>query len=625
MTDQHPIIATALHVDIQAAATGKIPRFTIDPAYTGGVLQTDKYKTGIIVDLSNLVTNEQNITATLRHDDGLNVGHIDTVRNDGQTLCLGGPISFAGGAADEVLASHQRGFRWKASIEARPLEKPEFVPRGETVFVNNQTFSGPVLVSRKSELFGVSFVARGADAQTNVQISAQAKKGIKPMTTDTQRLLGETLDEILADANIERESTRKYGQLLKAQAMAGEITVDDFQGRLIKAAEAGKELERIRAERPTGPTITSGHGGTNGHAIQAAFFKHLGQETLGEKTLGAEAMEQGAMLRATSMMDLVKASLTAAGHDIPTSRDDMIRAAFSTTDLPGMLGDSANKLLLDAYQAVPSVARIVAKRLSANDFKTATGYRLTGDSKFQHLPAGGEIKHGTLSEQSYTYRVDTYARMFGIDRRDIINDDLGAFQTVPQIIGRGAAVALEELFWKLVLANTSSFFGSDNENYIDGADSALSITSLSEAVTKIRKQVDTEGTSIMVAPKYLVVPPELETTGDALYTSTNIAVAGTTDVEKPDGNPHQGKYEPQVVPHLSNSTYTGYSTTGWYLFGIADDVAPFGISYLNGVESPTVESQDAPFNTLGVQYRGYLDYGVCQVDHRGGVKSKGAA
>ena len=331
------------------------------------------------------------------------------------------------------------------------------------------------------------------------------------------------------------------------------------------------------------------------------------------------------MLRCTHMLDIIKASLTAEGRDIPASRDEMIRAGLSTISLPGMLGDSANKLLLDAYQAVPSVARIVAKRLSANNFKNHTGYRLTGDSKFKQLPAGGEIKHGTLSEQSYTHRVDTFARMFGIDRRDIINDDLGAFQIVPQIIGRGAAVALEELFWKLVLANTSNFFHGDNDNYIDGADSALSITSLSSAVIKIRKQVDTEDTPVMVSPKYLVVPPELETIADALYTSTNIAVAGTTDVEKPDGNPHQGKYEPLVVPHLSNSTYSGYSTTGWYLFGLADDVAPFGISYLNGVDSPTVESQDAPFNTLGLQFRGYLDYGVCQIDHRGGVHSEGAA
>lgn len=413
---------------------------------------------------------------------------------------------------------------------------------------------------------------------------------------------------------------------IRKNAILEDWTDDQLEVALIKAENSVLRLDTIRTERPQAPPITSGHGGMHDRqTIQAAFFKHLGHETIGERILGAQAMEQGAMLRATHFMDIVKASLIGAGRDIPASRDEMIRAAFSTTDLAGMLGDSANKLLLDAYQAVPSVARIVSKRLSAKDFKRHTGYRLTGDSKFRKVPPGGEIHHGTLAEQSYPYRVDTYARMFGITRQDVINDDLGAFQTIPQIIGRGAAVALEELFWQLVLANTDSFFGADNDNYLSGADSALSITSLSSGVTKIRKQVDTEGTSIMVAPKYLVVPPELETTADALYTSTNIVVTGTTDVEKPDGNPHKNKYQPLPVPHLSNSSYEGYSTVAWYLFGQPDDVAPFGISYLNGVESPTVESADAPFNTLGVQYRGYLDFGVCQIDHRGGLMSKGSA
>ena len=229
----------------------------------------------------------------------------------------------------------------------------------------------------------------------------------------------------------------------------------------------------------------------------------------------------------------------------------------------------------------------------------------------------------TLGEQSYTYRVNTYARMFGVTRNDIINDDLGALQSVPQTLGRGAAVALEGAFWTLVLANTGSFFSGAKGNYQSGAGTALDITSLGAAVTKMRQAVDADGVPVLVVPKYLVVPPELETTADALYTSTNIVATGTTDFQTPAGNPHANKYQPLVVPHLSNSTYSGYSATAWYLFGDPSDVAAFGVAYLNGVESPTVESDDAPFNTMGMQFRGYLDFGVCQIDYRGGVKSDG--
>ena len=47
------------------------------------------------------------------------------------------------------------------------------------------------------------------------------------------------------------------------------------------------------------------------------------------------------------------------------------------------------------------------------------------------------------------------------------------------------------------------------------------------------------------------------------------------------------------------------------------------VAFLNGVKRPTVESADADFNVLGIQMRGFFDFGVSLQDHRGGVKSKG--
>ena len=119
------------------------------------------------------------------------------------------------------------------------------------------------------------------------------------------------------------------------------------------------------------------------------------------------------------------------------------------------------------------------------------------------------------------------------------------------------------------------------------------------------------------------MPPELEATADSLYASTNIVMA--TDAAVPDSNPYKGKYQPQVTPYLSNANYTGNSAKAWYLFGDPADVAAFGIAYLDGNEQPTVEQVDAGANVLGWNWRGYFDFGVCQIDPRGAVKSKGEA
>jgi hypothetical protein len=45
---------------------------------------------------------------------------------------------------------------------------------------------------------------------------------------------------------------------------------------------------------------------------------------------------------------------------------------------------------------------------------------------------------------------------------------------------------------------------------------------------------------------------------------------------------------------------------------------------LNGRIEPTVETADADFYTLGVQFRGYSDVGVNLQDPRGGVRSAGS-
>ena len=80
-----------------------------------------------------------------------------------------------------------------------------------------------------------------------------------------------------------------------------------------------------------------------------------------------------------------------------------------------------------------------------------------------------------------------------------------------------------------------------------------------------------------------------------------------------------------VAWQLEDSAYTGNSATAWYLLADPGYLATVNVSFLNGQQTPTVESADADFNTLGIQFRGYHDFGVDFAEYLGGVKSKGAA
>ena len=220
------------------------------------------------------------------------------------------------------------------------------------------------------------------------------------------------------------------------------------------------------------------------------------------------------------------------------------------------------------------------------------------------------------------------ARLFGIDRRDIINDNLGALTQVPQRLGRGGALKFNLVFWTKFMDN-AAFFTTARNNYYEGAtagtdDTRLNIEGLTRAETAFFNQTDPDGNPLGAMPRVMLIPNALNTTGSALMNSTEIRNT-TANTEAPISNPHAGKFSIVRSSYLSTATITGYSTTAWYLLSDPSDIPVIEAVFLNGNESPTVESADADFNTLGIQMRGYHDFGVEKQEYRGGVKMKGAA
>ena len=62
-----------------------------------------------------------------------------------------------------------------------------------------------------------------------------------------------------------------------------------------------------------------------------------------------------------------------------------------------------------------------------------------------------------LGELPYTNQVEQFGKVLGIDRPDIINDDLGAFTGAAAELSRGAGDALNEVFWTQWLDDAAFF------------------------------------------------------------------------------------------------------------------------------------------------------------------------
>lgn len=303
-----------------------------------------------------------------------------------------------------------------------------------------------------------------------------------------------------------------------------------------------------------------------------------------------------------------------------------IQAAFSTVSLPGILSNVANKEILQGYMEEDTVWQQIAQTKSVSDFKTVTSYRMLDDMTYEKLGPGGKIKHGKTGEESFTRSADTYAKMYSITRQDIINDDLSAFDDLRARLGRDSAMKLNDLFWETFLGNLGTIFTSTRTNYISGSTTNLGTDGvglgLGQKAWRQRTSPSADGAKrVGGTAKFLLVPPELETIADALYVGRNNSSVKVSDV-----NTFAGKYNPICAPQLSDSSITGYSTTAWYLLGDKSMGSPMVVSFLNGQQTPTVESADADFDTLGVQFRGYHDFGVDLGDgYLNALMSKGAA
>jgi hypothetical protein len=633
------LLQLAGKVEITAAA--KVPTVRI-LAYTGGAMPIPGIGQ-VVIDLAGLdLGGSVPLLADHETDIGSIVGS-GAARVDAGQLIVSGTLTDSTAAGAKVLELGKAGFPWQASVGVEPLDR-ERIAAGQTITVNGKQITAPatgLTLVRKGRLREVSILAVGADAGTSVAIAAQLR-GKKRMTTQTNEasLLPENADGLTTVERIEarwgRETwhdangmPRQRAQSAMIAAAAGKIEYADFENEVLRAKAADAELALIKATAPKGPVI-HGAGPTSSDKpeaiLEAALLIRGGYESLGEKSLGAGTMQRARDLRARTMQDIMKAAFVLEGRDMPSDQNQMIRASFTTFSLPTALGNTANKLAMDAYRQAGATWRAFCAIKSAANFKTHTGVRVTDMFTMNELPPTGEINHGTLDESTYPYLLKTYAKQLRITRQDVHNDDLGMFNDTAAAFGRTSARTLNDLVYRVLLANGGSFFAAGNANYFDGAATNLQASSLATALLMMRGQTDADGAILDIVPKTLLVPPELEPTAKALLQSDYIQLTSTTAAGAPTGNVYKNALQLEVEPRLSAAGFTGYSAVAWYLFASQAD-APMIVSFLNGQESPTIEffGLDSDPNTLGVSWRVYHDFGAALADPKAAVKSKGEA
>jgi hypothetical protein len=300
---------------------------------------------------------------------------------------------------------------------------------------------------------------------------------------------------------------------------------------------------------------------------------------------------------------------------------------FTSMTLSSILENAADKVLIDAYQAVETSWQSFCAVRSLNDFKQHSQYALDPLSVFQKVGSQGDFANLQFGDRKYSLQADSYGVRFKIDFQTWRNDDLGSINNRIASIGMLGASTIEQVVHVVLMAGigNTAMFHANNRNYDVTSACALSINGLTFAETLWANQIRQNGTPLGVAPQQLMVGTANKTNAGILFTSAKLNEVFTTGQTRTgpvaQDNPFVGKYKPTVNPYLNNTLLknnTGPAAVSlahqdpglWMMFARMGNNAPFHIGFLDGQQGPKVETINNQTEMIGFELAAGMHFGV---------------
>lgn len=338
---------------------------------------------------------------------------------------------------------------------------------------------------------------------------------------------------------------------------------------------------------------------------------------------GLRVNDPSPMVRDVQRMDVVMMAeriLSMQGRSVSgMSRVDIIKAAHSSSDFPLLLANTAGKALRIGYENEPSTHALWTAEKEVPDFKPQSMVALSEAPNLLEVPESSEYKHGTFGESAEKFTVKTYGRIFGITRQALINDDLGAFTSMPAAFGAAARrLEADLVYGKLlsdsVMSDGKGLFHADHGN-LAAAGTALSTASLSAARAAMRRQKGANGLQyIDPVPRFLIVPVSLETYAEQLVSSL---------VDPSKSNDVANVQWVRNLTVVADPRLDENSELSWYLSASPSQIEGIVRAYLTGQDRPYYEV-DEEFNRDVTSVKSRLDVAVGTIDFRALYKNPGA-
>lgn len=564
-------------------------------------------------------------TLLFNHDRDAVVGHIEKVwleDNRGKAL-----VRFDTDEQSETIFQKVQSGTLQGVSVGYAINRYEVLEDKDTKSTNGR-FNGPAYVVTDWEPLEISIVSVPADPTVGVGRSAEEIHTSIDTQEDNTRMDQEKNLEVqevksapvetgLTQADLQKAMEQERKRTSEITAMFRDFDVEGADEAIVlgKSVEEAREMvmDQLRA-RNKGVSVTMGEAESDKFraAAQDAVLMAAGIPV-------ADAAPGAQELRGYSMIEMARESLRRESGSTVNFGDNMelARAAInSTSTFPAIMSNLANKSVMTGFNEAETTFQIWAGKGSNRDFKEAARVALSEAGNLELVPEGGQFQQDFLGEASARTKVATYGKLFSLTRQAIINDDLGLFSKIATKYGSAAKRLVNKMVYAQLTGNVKmqdnvALFDAKHGNVATTGE-ALSVKAIAKAITAMRRQKGITGEATLnITPKYLVVPPELEMVAYQIVNST----AAVDGVNSGVVNPYKGRFVVVADAELTDPD-------AWYLVADATQHDTIEVTYLNGVETPRLETRQG-FDVDGIEYKVAFDCGVSALDFRGVYKNAG--
>lgn len=338
--------------------------------------------------------------------------------------------------------------------------------------------------AKKAELADV--IAK-AEADTQVKVT-EAVEAEKTRCVEIRKAVKESgLDEGLADEYIERNVTVEQAkvnvELFKKYSKDQEAT--NIQAT--QTVKVGGENEGQRREGITEMLL---------HRMDAKNF---------------EITDRAREFAGQSLMRVLEGHL---GRGKFENDIDFAQRAMSSSDLPLILANVAEKSAQKRYELAPKTYKTWTSEGTLRNYKQASQLRAGDVGELKIRNEKGEYEESAIGEEQELAQLEQYGVKHAFSDKMIVNDDLGMILSVANETGKAVARLENKLAYAALTGNPamadgfSLFDGTEHGNL--GTVGAIGDTTFTEAFADMMNQKSVDDRDVLnVQPKYLIVGPAL--------------------------------------------------------------------------------------------------------------------